>query len=61
MKTYRVQVTRVEHIVQWVEVSAESSDDANDKAWQALQDGDIDFDDGEVVHAEEFVNDIEEE
>ena len=61
MKTYRVCITRVEHTVQWVEVTAESTDDANDIAWQMLENGEVDFDGGETVHADEFVNDIEED
>lgn len=61
MKTYRVCLTRVEHLTQWVEIDAKSEDEANDQAWQMLQDGEIDFDDGEIVHADEFVNDIEED
>lgn len=61
MKTYRVCLTRAEHLVQWVEVTAESTDDANDIAWQMLENGEVDFTDGETVHADEFVNDIEED
>ena len=61
MKTYRVQLTRVEHLVVWVDVQADTAEDANDNAWQMLQDGDIDFADGECAHADEFVNDIEED
>lgn len=59
MKTYRVCLTRVEHCIKWIEIEASDESEANDKAHDELMAG-IDFSDGEIVHADEFVNDIEE-
>ena len=56
MKTYRVQYVRIEHQVYFVEVCAENEEQAEEIAKQQFN-GDEEHD---VVHAEEFINQIDE-
>ena len=62
MKVYKVEWVRVEHQVWEFEVTARNEDEARDKAREfslsaAFNDMANDY---KVVHAEEFVNDVEE-
>ena len=50
---YRVMLARTEYLAQFVEVEADSPDDAQDKAWDKSGQW-------KCVEAEEFTNGIEE-
>ena len=56
MKTYRVQYVRIEHQVYFLEVCAENEEQAEEIASDQF-DGDGDY---EIVHAEEFINQVDE-
>lgn len=56
MKKYTVQYVRIEHQVYTLEVEAEDEEHAEELASEAF-DGSEDY---KVVHAEEFVQDVEE-
>jgi hypothetical protein len=56
MKKYDVQYARIEHQVYFLEVEAENEDQARELAREQFT-GDEDF---RVVHAEEFINQVEE-
>lgn len=56
MKKYTVQYVRIEHQVYTLEVEAEDADEAEEIARENF-DGSEEY---KVVHAEEFVQDIEE-
>ena len=56
MKKFTVQYVRVEHQVYFLEVEAEDEDAAEEMAAKNF-DGSEDY---KVVHAEEFVQDVEE-
>lgn len=56
MKKYEVQIARIEHHVYLIEVDAENEEQAQELALEQFT-GDEDY---KVVHAEEFINDIEE-
>jgi hypothetical protein len=59
---YQVSIARIEHRVYVYEVEAESKELAENQAWLDYEDdsGDNGYY-GEVVHAEEFINDVIEE
>lgn len=56
---YQVTIARIENRVYVYEVEAESKELAEDQAWLDYEDdsGDNGYY-GEVVHAEEFINDV---
>ena len=56
MKKYIVQYVRIEHQVYFLEVEAEDADEAEEIACENF-DGSEDY---KVVHAEEFVQEVEE-
>jgi hypothetical protein len=56
MKTYRVAYVRIEHQVYYLEVCAENEEQAEEIAEDQFT-GDENY---EVVHAEEFINQIDE-
>jgi hypothetical protein len=68
MKTYKVSICRVEHRVYEIEVEAETGREAHDIAVdkfgkfraETLDEGDEAFTDYGIVHAEEFVENVEE-
>jgi hypothetical protein len=53
MTKYRVMLARTEYLAQYVEVEAESKEDAQDKAWDKAGKW-------KCVEAEEFTNGVEE-
>jgi hypothetical protein len=58
---YQVHYVRIEHQLYLIEVEADSADEAEEKAEEVFcNDGLSDYDNYEVVHAEEFVNQVEE-
>lgn len=59
MKTYSVAMARIEHHVYRYEVEANNEKEAREKAREQWDDGDYP-DQYEVVHAEEFIVDMEE-
>jgi len=58
MKTYKITYCRVEHQVFEFEVEAEDAKDAANIASDTFDE--YDYQDYKVVHAEEFINDIQE-
>ena len=61
MKKYQVQYVRIEHQLYLIEVEANSKDEAEEKAEELFcDDGLEDYDNYKVVHAEEFINQIDE-
>jgi hypothetical protein len=61
MKKYDVHYVRIEHQLYLIEVEADSKDEAEEKAEKLFcDDGLEDYDNYKVVHAEEFVNQIDE-
>ena len=58
---YQVHYVRIEHQLYLIEVEADSKDEAEEKAEELFcEDGLPDYDNYKVVHAEEFVNHVEE-
>jgi len=60
MKKFVVSLARIEHRVYQIEVKANDSDEASDMAQELWEEDDGAFKDIGCVHAEEFVNDVEE-
>lgn len=61
MKKFTVHYVRIEHQVFLIDVDAKNAEEAETKAEELFLNGDIDdYDDFEVVHAEEFVNQVDE-
>jgi len=56
---YRVHFVRVEHQVYLIEVDANDEDEAGIKAGEIYNAGNINYDNYTVVHAEEFINQID--
>jgi hypothetical protein len=56
MKTYQVQYVRIEHQVYFLEIEAESEDEAEEIAEDEF-DGSGEY---KVVHAEEFIQEVKE-
>ena len=59
MKTYSIVMARIEHQIYRFEVEANSKEEAEEVAREEWHDGNYP-DTYEVVHAEEFVNHVEE-
>ena len=57
---YQVQYVRIEHQIYTLEVEADSKDQAEDKADEMFCDGDYDADSYNVVHAEEYIQQVDE-
>jgi hypothetical protein len=60
MKTYKVSLCRVEHRVYEIEVKAKTGEEAHDIAVETWDEDDEAFTDFGCVHAEEFVENVEE-
>jgi hypothetical protein len=60
MKKFVVSLARIEHRVYQIEVEANDSDEASDMAQELWEEDDEAFTDFGCVHAEEFINDVEE-
>lgn len=60
MKKFRVAVCRVEHNIYLTEVSANNSAEAEEKALDAFTESDDEFAYQDCVHAEEFVQEVQE-
>lgn len=58
MKTYKVTMVRIENRIFEYEVEAEDQDHAVEMAEELLEQANTE--DGEIVHAEEFENGVEE-
>jgi len=58
MKTYSIKYCRVENQIFEFEIEAEDEDDAANIAYDTFND--YDYQDFKVVHAEEFIHDIQE-
>lgn len=54
MTTYFVTYARVEHRVYQIIVDAENDEQARQEAEEALEDPEFDWEDGDIVHADEF-------
>lgn len=61
MPKYTVYICRVENTLYPIEVEAQDEEDAEELAWAHFNGDDMDWDDGDIVHAEEFCHQIEEE
>jgi len=69
MKTYKVSICRVEHRVYEIEIKAKTGEKAHDIAIEkfeefrdeTLDESDEAFTDCGIVHAEEFVENVEEQ
>ena len=61
MKKYKVAMARIEHQIFRFEVVAANEKEAEEIVEQRWDDGDYDSDAYEVVHAEEFINQVDEE
>ena len=57
---YRVHCVRIENQVFLLEVEASSKDEAEDKAKVIFDEGGYDVNTYEVVHTEEFINQVDE-
>ena len=60
MKTYKVSLCRVEHRVYQIEVEAKDKQEAEDTAMEIWEEDDEAFTDFGCVHAEEFIENVEE-
>ena len=60
MKRFQVQFVRIEHNVHTFYIEAESEADVRDLADEYISSGEFDWDEYETVHADEYINDIEE-
>lgn len=60
MKTYKVSLCRVEHRVYEIEVKAKTGEEAHDIAVETWDEDDEAFTDRGCVHAEEFIENVEE-
>ena len=60
MKKFLVSLARIEHRVYQIEVEANDRDEASDMAQKLWEEDDEAFTDFGCVHAEEFINDVEE-
>jgi hypothetical protein len=61
MKKFVVSLARIEHRVYQIEVEANSKDEAEELALETWYEDDEAFTDLGCVHAEEFINDVEEQ
>ena len=60
MKTYKISICRVEHRVYEIEVKAKTGEEAHDIAVDTWAEDDEAFTDFGCVHAEEFIENVEE-
>jgi len=60
MKKFIVTLVRVEHSVYHISVEAEDQEKAEELAQEKWNEGEIDLDTGEVVHGEDFINQVDE-
>jgi uncharacterized membrane protein len=60
MAKFIVTLVRVEHAIYRINVEAEDQEQAEELAQEKWSEGEIDLDTGEVVHGEEFINQVEE-
>lgn len=60
MKKFLVSLARIEHIVYQIEVEANDREEAEDAAMEVWDEDDGAFTSLGCVHAEEFINDVEE-
>jgi hypothetical protein len=60
MKTYKISICRVEHRVYQIEVKAKTGEEAHDIAVETWDEDDEAFTDFGCVHAEEFIENVEE-
>ena len=60
MKKFLVSLARIEHIVYQIEVEAKDREEAEDAAMEIWDEDDGAFTNIGCVHAEEFINDVEE-
>jgi hypothetical protein len=61
MKKFVVSLARIEHRVYQIEVEANSKDEAEELALETWEEDDEAFMNCGCVHAEEFINDVEEQ
>jgi hypothetical protein len=61
MKKFLVSLARIEHRVYQIEVEANDKDEAEELALETWAEDDEAFTDLGCVHAEEFINDVEEQ
>lgn len=60
MAKFQVQFVRIEHNVHTFYIEADSEDDVRDLADEYVNSDEFDWDDYETVHADEYINDIQE-
>ena len=60
MSIYMVKLARVEHQVYTMMIEAGSEKEAESKVGEVMEADDFDWDDYEVVHADEFITDTQE-
>jgi hypothetical protein len=60
MKKFLVSLARIEHIVYQIEVKAKTGEEAHDIAVETWDEDDEAFTDFGCVHAEEFIENVEE-
>jgi len=61
MKTYEISFARVEHNVYRFDIEAEDEEQAEELARDYMASDEFDWDDYETVHADEFINGIDEQ
>jgi hypothetical protein len=60
MKKFIVTLVRIEHSVYRIGVVANNQDEAEELAQEKWNEGEIDLDTGEIVHGEDFINQVDE-
>jgi predicted transcriptional regulator len=60
MAKFIVTLVRVEHAIYRINVEAEDQEQAEELAQEKWNEGEIDLDTGEVVHGEDFINQVDE-
>ena len=60
MAKFQVQFVRIEHNLHTFIIEADSEEDVRDLADEYISSDEFDWDDYETVHADEYINDIEE-
>lgn len=59
MPKYTVKLARIEHHVYYIEVDAKDEEEATEKAYEVFEAPDFDTEDYDIVHADEFISDID--
>jgi len=59
MAKFRIHYVRIEHHVYLLEVDAKNQQEAEEKADVMFAEGDYDPDSYNIVHAEEFINQVD--